>query len=158
MKKKIQKTEFADYSKKEFKYTDEKSYYDSFWIYYKSYDYEGKEFIKDYYFTGKKNDAEETIIHAYFEIQNNEIVCVVKNKNNEIVIDVPCAGDLYFMDKALFKEHDVTFLGFTDFIFQKPIRQELAYIASDSEVPVKHLIWPIVYDYENNIVKQFSPE
>lgn len=148
----------SNYKKKAYSYTGGESYYKSFNIYYQSYEYDGREYIKDYYFTGQKESEEEIILHAAFEISKKKLLCVVRDVYGEIILDEPCAGDVYFMDKKLFENHDVTFLGFSTSVLKKPVRPKVVYETSDRDEPVEEFLWPVSYDYKTNVIKPFSPE
>ena len=62
------------------------------------------------------------------------------------------------VEKKLFENHDVTFLGFSISVLKKPVRPKVVYETSDRDEPVEEFLWAVSYDYKTNVIKPFSPE
>ena len=142
---------------------DEETYYESFDIYYKSYVYQGYECITEYYLVGYKAGKQEIIMFCCFENNDSQLVATRYDGKGTALLSTNISGYLYYEDRNSFSDNDIEVYGFSDEIFDFPFIVSLLYIPNyEFNGKVGQMVtgdlWPMDYDYKNNILKSWSPE
>lgn len=155
---------FSDFKKIQFMPKNvEKSYYDSFNIYYKSYDFNGYECITEYYLVGNKQGKEEIVMYCCFENKNSQLVATRYDAHGTALLSTNISGYLHYEDHDKYSGTNLEVYGISDEIFEFPFIVSLLYIANYKlngqygQMQTGDL-WPMEYDYENNILREWSPE
>lgn len=155
---------FREFKKTSFQAeTEGIAYYDSFNIYYKSYDYQEYECITEYYLVGSKQGKEEIIMYCCFENNNSQLVTTRYDAQGTALLSTNISGYLHYEDRNVYSHSDIEVYGFSDEIFEYPFIVSLLYIANYKlngqygQMQTGDL-WPMEYDYENNILRKWSPE
>ena len=142
---------------------DGEIYYKSFDIYYKSYDFNGYECITEYYLVGYKQGEPEIIMFCCFENNNSQLIATRYDGKGTALLSTNISGYLHYEDRNAFSDYDIEVYGFSDEIFEFPFIVSLLYIPNYSlngkvGQMVTGDLWPMDYDYKNNILKSWSPE
>ena len=150
---------FSDFKSKAFSANaGSGSYYDSFTIYYKSYDYKGNDCISEYYFTGKKSGKTEVIMYACFENRNNQLTLVRYDGKGKEVMDIPVAGFLHTDSPEKYNDTNLEVFGFSTDIFSSPLTADFLFVFTGDDAMLSDSVWPLDYDYKQNILKEWNPE
>ena len=155
---------FSDFKKIQFMPKNvEKSYYDSFNIYYKSYEYKGYECITEYYLVGNKQSKEEIIMYSCFKDVDTKLRFVRYDaKGNELQY-TNISGYLYYEDHDKYSGTNLEVYGFSTKVLQKPFSVYILFVfngvynGQTSQMNTESLC-KSEYDYENNILRTWSPE
>lgn len=155
---------FSDYKAKQFtpKNVNE-SYYDSFIIYYKSYDYQEYECITEYYLVGYKASKQEIIMYSCFTEVDTKLRFVrYDSKGNELQY-TNISGYLYYEDHDKYSGTNLEVYGFSEKILQRPFSVYILFVfngeynGQNGQMNTES-ISRSAYDYKNNILKSWSPE
>ena len=155
---------FSDFKKIQFMPKNvEKSYYDSFNIYYKSYDYQEYECITEYYLVGSKQGKEEIIMYSCFsEVDKNLRFVRYDAKGNELQY-TNISGYLHYENQDKYSGTNLEVYGFSEKILQKPFSVYILFVfngeynGQNGQMNTES-ISRSDYDYENNILMSWSPE
>ncbi|MBO4507844.1 MAG: hypothetical protein J5747_04335 [Spirochaetaceae bacterium] len=155
---------FSDFNEKQFTPKNVKeSYYDSFNIYYKSYEYQGYECITEYYLVGYKQGEPEIIMYNCFTEVDTKLRFVrYDSKGNELQY-TNISGYLYYEDHDKYSGTNLEVYGFSEKVLQKPFSVYILFVfngeynGQNGQMNTES-ISRSDYDYKNNILKSWSPE
>ena len=150
---------FSDFNSKAFSpKAGSGAYYDSFTIYYKSYNSNGYECISEYYLTGKKSGKTEVIMYACFENRNKQLTLVRYDGKGNEVMDIPIAGFLHTDSASKYNDNNLDVFGFSTDIFTSPFTADFLFIFSGDTEMQSDSVWPLDYDYAKNTLTEWNPE
>lgn len=129
--------------------------YDSYNVYYSIFEYENKKYIKDYYFSGSKDKKEDLLFYVCLKNIEETVCCLCLDKTGKEISKTKSVGDLVFEEKSLFKNHEITILGFSEEVLKDPMNRQFYYLRDN--VLQKDSFWPLEYNNEKQIVTEFVP-
>ena len=150
---------FSGYQKKAFTPQNAtRAYYDSFNIYYKSYNYSGSECITDFYFVGNKGGKEEVILYSTFENRNAMLQIIRYGSNGKEISYSTIAGYLHNDNKSKYENANLEVFGFSNEIFQDPFCPEFLFTYDgDSGSLMSDSIRRLEYNYAKNALTEWNP-
>lgn len=142
---------------------DGETYYKSFDIYYKSYDYQGYECITEYYLVGNKDGKEEIIMYSCFTEVDKDLRFVRYDSEGNELQYMNIAGYLYYEDHNKYSGTNLEVYGFSEKVLQNPFSVYIIFLfnreynGQNGQINTESMCRS-VYDYKNNILKSWSPE
>lgn len=129
--------------------------YDSYNVYYSIFEYNNKKYIKDYYVSGSKDKKEDLLFYVCLKNIEETVCCLCLDKTGKEISKTKSVGDLVFEEKSLFKNHDISILGFSEEVLKDPMNRQFYYLRDN--VLQKDSFWPLEYNNEKQIVTEFVP-
>lgn len=146
---------FSDYKSKAFSPKGVSgAYYDSFTIYYKSFNYNGYECINEYYLTGKKSGKTEVIMYTCFENRNSKLTLVRYDGKGKEVMDIPIAGYLFNDSATKYSDTNLEVFGFSTDIFTSPFSSDFLFVFSGDDTIQSDSVWLLEYNYQTNTLSE----
>lgn len=146
---------FSDFKSKAFTPTGVSgAYYESFTIYYKSYNYNGYECINEYYLTGKKSGKTEVIMYACFENRNSKLTLVRYDSKGNELMGIPVAGFLHNDSASQYSDNNLEVFGFSSDIFLSPFSADFMFMFNGDDTMQSDSVWLLDYNYQTNTLQQ----